>query len=616
MSPQDPETVDRVLFEALAGRVSRRDLLKGAAAAGIGATFAATLAEEVVASANFTPALQADVPRERTLIVVQGGGGDGQNPDFENFNLWVTASQNGWHAGPLQTMNEPLIMFNVLTGEHENWLAESWEYNADFTEITMKLREGIEWNDGTPFTADDVAFTFNSVRDRQSEATNAAEIVFLKEAVADDPLTVRFVLTEANPRWWATTLTSNHGVVEQMLPKHIWEGQDLLTFTNYDPEKGWPVATGPYKLVSTSSQQKVFDLRQDWWGAKTGWKGLPKVERVIYLASSDDTLSAQQLITNEVDMGKILSVPTLQAAMGQNPELVTFSGTNPPYGYLDWCPIDLNFNCSAAPWDNAQLRWAVSNALDRTALVALAEGGAGVVALHQFTPYEWFTPFEETLQPIFEQYGLDAEPHPEKVEELMTGLGYTKNGDGMWELDGNTLEMAIFVPDWLKAYGPPLTQQLRDAGFDASFDTSPGLNTPTQTGEQLLSFGCKGPAGVKGMDPYFMLSIYMSEYFRPTGEPAPIWWATSRWQNAEYDAVVEQMNTLSADAPETMELFKQAMEIWVRELPDVYVAQLIIRYPMSNHYWTGWPSDADPYGFPHSWQQEFLKTLLRLEPTS
>ncbi|MCC6675392.1 MAG: ABC transporter substrate-binding protein [Thermomicrobiales bacterium] len=616
MPNRNSEVEDRVLFDALAGRISRRDILKGAAAAGLGASIATTIADDVVAAAAYTPALQADVPRERTLIVVQGGGGDGQNPNFDNFNLWVTASQWGWHSGPLQTMNEPLIMFNVLTGEYENWLAESWEYNADFTEITMKLREGIEWSDGTPFTASDVEFTFNSVRDRQNEATNAAEIVFLKEAVADDDLTVRFVLNEANPRWWATTLTSNHGVVEQMMPKHIWEGQDLLTFTNYDPEKGWPVATGPYKLVSTSSQQKIFDLRQDWWGAKTGWKPLPKVERVIFLALADDTLSAQQLITNEVDMGKILSVPTLQATMAQNAEVLTFSLTDPPYGYLDWCPIDLNINCAAAPWDDPKLRWAVSNAIDRTSLVALAEGGAGVVALHQFTPYEWFTPFEETLQPIFEQYGLDTASHLDKSEALMTELGYAKNGDGMWEKDGEVLKMAIFVPDWLKAYGPPLTQQLRDAGFDATFDTSPGLGTPTQTGEQILSLGCKGPAGVKGMDPYFMLSIYMSQYFRPTGEPAPIWWALSRWQNEEYDAVVEQMNTLSADAPETMELFRQAMEIWVRELPDVYLAQLIIRYPMSSHYWTGWPTKEDAYGFPHSWQQEFMKTILRLEPTS
>ena len=615
MKREDPDFEDRVLFDALGGRINRRDLLKGATAAGLSATFAARLAEEVVAAGNFTPAMQADVPREKTLIVVQGGA-NGQNPAFENFNLWVTASQDGWHAGPLQTINEPLIMFNVLTGEHENWLAEDWQYNADFTEITMTLREGIEWSDGQPFSADDVAFTFNSVRDRQKEATNAAEINFLKEAVVVDPKTVKFVLNEANPRWWATTLTSNHGVVEQMLPKHIWEGQDLLTFSNYDPEQGWPVGTGPFKLTSASPEQKIFDLRQDWWGAKTGWKPLPRVERVIYLANTDDSLSAQQLITNQVDMGKILSVPTLQTVFAQNPKVITFTGQEPPYGYLDWCPIDLNFNCSAAPWDNAQLRWAISNALDRTKLVALAEGGAGVTAFHQFTPYEWFNPFEEALKPIYAKYGMDAEAHPDKVDELMTGLGYARNSDGLWALDGQTLDMNIYVPDWLKAYGPPLAQQLRDAGFDAKFDISPGLGTPTQTGEQALSFGCKGPAGVKGMDPYFMLSIYNSEYFRPTGTPAPIWWATSRWQNADYDALVTQMNSLSADDPKTLELFSQAMEIWFRELPDVYVAQLIIRYPMSTEYWTGWPTQDDAYGFPHSWQQEFLKTILRLEPAS
>jgi peptide/nickel transport system substrate-binding protein len=615
MTREDPNLESRVLFDALGGRVNRRDLLKGAAAAGLGAAFTAQLADEVVAAGNFTPAFQGDVPRERTLIVMQGGA-NGQNPAYNNFNLWVTSSDQGWHSGPLQTINEPLIMFNVLTGEHENWLAESWEYNAEFTEITMVLRTGIEWSDGTPFTADDVAFTFNSVRDRQDEATNAAEIGFLKEAVVVDPQTVKFVLNEANPRWWATTLTSNHGVVEQMLPKHIWEGQDLLTFTNFDEAKGWPVGTGPYKLTSATAEQKVFDLRQDWWGAKTGWKPLPKVERVIYLPNTDDTLAAQQLITNQVDMGKILSVPTLQTVFAQNPKVITYSGTQPPYGYLDWCPIDLNFNCAAAPWDNAQLRWAVSNAIDRTKLVALAEGGAGVVALHQFTPYEWFTPFEEAMQPLYEKYGLDHDAHPDKVESLMTGLGYAKDGDGLWALNGQTVDMSIYVPDWLKAYGPPLTQQLRDAGFNASFDTSPGLGTPTQTGEQALSFGCKGPAGVKGMDPYFMLSIYTSEYFRPTGTPAPIWWATSRWQNAEYDALVAQMNSLSADDPKTLELFTQAMDVWFRELPDVYVAQLVIRYPMSTQNWTGWPTQEDPYGFPHSWQQEFLKTLLRLEPTS
>ena len=79
-------------------------------------------------------------------------------------------------------------MFNVLTGEHENWLAETWEYNDDFTEITMKLREGITWQDGMPFTAEDVAFTFNLVRDHQDEMVHTAEIHLMDRAEALDAL--------------------------------------------------------------------------------------------------------------------------------------------------------------------------------------------------------------------------------------------------------------------------------------------------------------------------------------------------------------------------------------------------------------------------------------------
>ena len=627
----------RLLAAALSGRLSRRDVLKRASALGLSASFISTLlaacrrAEEAAptAPAAQTPAPGTtpspagavtpapgqvrQVPRERTLIVMQGGDA-GQNPDYANFNLYVTGSQNGWHAGPLQTMNEPLIMFNVLTGEYENWLAESWEYNDDFTEILLKLRQGIEWSDGTPFTAEDVAFTFNLLRDHQDELINTAEISFLEEAIAEDELTVRFVLNKANPRWWATTLTSNHGVAEQILPKHIWEGQDITTFSFYDPQKGWPIATGPFKLVSTSPEQKIFDRRDDWWAAKTGFKQLPQVERVIYIPIRDESQSAQMLITGEIDMSKILSVPTIQSAIAQNPKIITFSGQNPPYGYLDWCPIDLNFNCDVEPWNNPTLRWAVNYALDREKLVSLAEAGAGVTALHQFTPYDWFKPFEEALQPLYQKYGLDTKAHPDKVEQLMTELGYQKNADGFWAKDGQVLDMTIYVPDWLKAYGPPLTQQLNDAGFKAQFDPSPGLGTKVQTGEQALGFGCKGPSGVKGMDPYFMLSIYTSQYYRPTGQPAPIWWATSRWRNEEYDRIVAQMDTLKPEDPKTLELFVQAMDIWFREMPDVFVAQLIIRYPMSTEYWTGWPTQEDPYGFPHSWQQEFLKTILRLKP--
>ena len=145
--------------------------------------------------------------------------------------------------------------------------------------------------------------------------------------------------------------------------------------------------------------------------------------------------------------------------------------------------------------------------------------------------------------------------------------------------------------------------------------TLQNLNSLAQTGEQKAFLGCKGPSGVRGMDPYLMLSVYTSQYFRPTGQPAPLWWATSRWRNEEYDRIVEQTAPLQVGDPELQRLFLEAMEIWVDEMPDIFLSQLIIRYPLNNSRWTGWPSQDDPYGFPHSWQWELLKTFVRLEPT-
>ena len=144
---------------------------------------------------------------------------------------------------------------------------------------------------------------------------------------------------------------------------------------------------------------------------------------------------------------------------------------------------------------------------------------------------------------------------------------------------------------------------------------APGLGSLVQTGEQAVFCGCQGPSGVKGMDPYYMLSLFTSEYYRPTGQPAVTIDAISRWKLDKYDAIVAQMSSLKVEDPKTMELFVEAMDVWFENLPMLYVAQLIIRYPMSTEYWTGWPSKEDPYGFPHSWQQEFQKTILRLQPT-
>ena len=569
----------------------------------------------VVALSACSPEIQLqDIPRDRTLILMNGG--PNQYALFDNQNPYIPGSDQGFHFGTLQAIYEPLIMFNVLTGEHENWLAESWAYNEDHTLITLKLRAGIKWADGVPFTARDVAFTFNLLKSKAASMVHLADLPeFLDTTLVVDEHTVRLALAKPGPAFWATTLSTNHGV--HVLPAHIWKDKDPLEFTNHDIDRGWPLGTGPYRLVYASPYQKIYDLRQDWWAAATGFKPLPKVQRIIYVPQQDESQAAQLVLTDQLDMGPIMQVQTLESVLERNSRVMTYTGRDTPYGYLDWCPIDLNLNCSEPPFDDPQIRRAISLAIDRDKLVQLAESGAGLPALHPFTPYDWFAPFEAALQELIARHGYDTKSQPQEVVQLMEAKGYSKDEEALWvNPQGERIKVGMYVPQWLRTYGPPLTQQLRNAGFDASFDISPGLNTLAQTGEQKAFLGCKGPSGVRGMDPYLMLSVYTSQYFRPTGQPAPLWWATSRWRNEEYDRIVERIAPLEVGDKELDALFLEAMEIWIEEMPDIFLAQLIIRYPYNTTRWTNWPTRDDPYGFPHSWQWELLKTLIRLEPRS
>ncbi len=556
------------------------------------------------------------VPREKTLIVMSGGS-DGRYPDWENFNNYVPGGVGGWHTGPLQTMAEPLIMFNLLSGETEFWLAESMEMSDDFTEVTLTIREGIKWSDGEPFTADDVAFTFATVKENQDSMVHTAEIHLMESVEVVDTHTVKFTLGAPSPSWWVNTLTSNHGLGEHILPKHIWEDKDPLTFTFYDPDQGWPISTGPFALVEASPEQKVFVRRNDWWAVEAGFKPLPDIEKVVYIPQREESARAQMIIRNEIDAMSMVPVDTLLDVFEQNPDVVSWSKQDPPYGYLDWCPIGLFINNAGdSPAANSKdIRWALSYALNRETLVDNAERGAGSLAYHPITPYSWFDPFEEVLQPIYEKHSLDPQDHYDLVDQRMAAAGYEKNSNDMWEKDGETIQMSIGFPSWLARYGVHMVRQLQDAGFEAEMDQSPGTGEAFGRGERDYQFGCKGPSGVLGADPYYMLSLYSSATFRDIGEPPVNPWATARWRNEEFDAIVDQMAQLEATDPQTMVLFEDAMEIWFEELPDVYVSQLIIRHLGNTQYWEGWPSKDDNYGVLHPWQQEFLKITTRLKST-
>ena len=109
-------------------------------------------------------------PRNRTLVITPWSDTTGPLSNAENWNIYQTGNKNQREMGS-KTLYEALFYTNLNTGELVPWQAETFEYNDDFTSITVKLRDGVKWSDGTPFTCADVKFTLEMLRDNAPDLT-------------------------------------------------------------------------------------------------------------------------------------------------------------------------------------------------------------------------------------------------------------------------------------------------------------------------------------------------------------------------------------------------------------------------------------------------------------
>src|SRR5258708_38569325 len=192
------------------------------------------------------------VPRNRTFIS-QGWDFYNQVPSPTNFSPYAGVllhQRNSLHY----TVNEMLFYTNHNTNQIIPWQAESYRYNDGFTEITVKIRNGVKWSDGQAFTADDVVFTIDMLKAVAPTLVLSSAIKeWVAKAEAPDPLTVKITLAKPGPRFVQDFLAQGQATRFVVVPKHIWKDQDAKTFGVFDLAKGWPVGTGPYRLVKSDS---------------------------------------------------------------------------------------------------------------------------------------------------------------------------------------------------------------------------------------------------------------------------------------------------------------------------------------------------------------------------
>ena len=280
---------------------------------------------------------------------------------------------------------------NLLTPS----LAESWKVSPDGRVYEFKLREGLKFHNGDPFTAEDVRFSFHRAR--------GAKV--LQEKVRDieiaGPYRVRFHLHEPWPdfmTFYGTYATGAGWIV----PKKYMEQ------VGPDGFKKNPVGLGPYKFVShTPGIELVMEAYEGYW------RKMPSVKRLVYKSVPDANTRLAMLKRGEVDLAYLLDAPQAQE-IKKDPSLkLAFSGGIGTYylDYLDqWDP--------KSPWHDRRVRLAASHALDRQALSEAETLGAS-------------RPNGSMVPRKFE-FALPLDPHPydpAKAKQLLAEAGYPNGFD-------------------------------------------------------------------------------------------------------------------------------------------------------------------------------------------
>src|SRR5689334_10543869 len=184
------------------------------------------------------------------LTACGGGGGDPQNaatdvlnigmpngPQTENHNPFLSTSA-GASLGYRRVIYEPLVMTNVVkpTEQGKPWLATKWTWSPDYRSLTLTIRDSVKWSDGKPMTAEDVAYTFELLKN--TKAINIDAIPYDTVSHNGNEVTVTFT----KPQFVNQIKVLSTFVV----PKHLWS---QIADPAKDPVKQ-PVGTGPYTLKS------------------------------------------------------------------------------------------------------------------------------------------------------------------------------------------------------------------------------------------------------------------------------------------------------------------------------------------------------------------------------
>ena len=645
--------------------ISRRGFLRGGVAMAAGGLAAPALlvtacsrpSESGGRTVSSAP-LPVSVPREQVFVLDQIF----QYSPVNNFNLYNSAPPNPTRQGLVM---DTLWYIDPQSGKWINSLAsDKPAYNSDFTQMSVSLRSGVRWSDGTEFTADDLVYTVQMLMANPGFVFSANLRLWVKDIAKTGSHSATFHLQKANPRFHYYFSAGYNAVY--MAPKHVWEkAGNVTTFTNFPP-----VSLGAYKFKQSdpAGYWELYERRDDWQkttaGILTGNQGAKYVMTIFYGDDSKKVIAASR---HGLDVIEDMNPNAFHQLVQTSPSARSWY-TGFPWAY----PNELNVryfgpNHTIPPYDNKDVRWALALALDMVGLQTKYEGGIprvdplpipAVPTLEQL--------FHTPLTPWLKSLSLDLgggqkfQPWDDQVP-INVGAWARKQGHKVGS-DPATLR-SVFGPGWWKYSQDTAATLLEKNGFKRSGgkwmlpNGQPWsmniIATPDEEDAFLLATGAQDQWKSFGIDvnvtAMARTDFYTRQYIGDfqvnsswsslASNPSPdIWPATFPWtsqfftpigkstasagssnfvrfKSSEFDQAVAEMTPLSPTDPKLLSLAQNVVKIWVENMLTISTVSFKKFVTYDTTFWSGMPDSQHTSRDPEYWFMAGRFAVQAVKPT-